>query len=443
MANQKQKTKSRFIFIVPSIALVAFIATYLVCGIVYADETNNNSIDQAIDEKQDQIKELDKKSETYRQMIELKQKKAQTLENQLRLMEADIASFERDIAELQKQIDETTAEIDNLKSQIEMKRKDIEQQKKILVQLIQAYYENDQDSLMEMLLKNANFSEFLGQAEYLAQTGEKVNSVLTSVVEAKNELDSQKKQLEIKKRKQKEDQGKISAKRNYLLGEQKSKEHLLLQTSGEEKKYQQLLAKIEKQKSELLGDISELSSEKSSDLAAVKATLKKPKHGLASTSWYFSQKDSRWKDQHIGFSNSLMKSYGCAVTSVAMVLRYHGVDIDPGLLSKQPIFYYDLIVWPQQWRGIKLASSTNHGNVSWSTIDKELKNKNPVIVFVKAKKKGAGHYVVIHSKDKKGKYIVHDPYWGANIFLDSTRALVSALYDSGTVIDQMIIYHEK
>ena len=116
-----------------------------------------------------------------------------------------------------------------------MKRKDIEQQKKILVQLIQAYYENDQDSLMEMLLKNANFSEFLGQAEYLAQTGEKVNSVLTSVVEAKNELDSQKKQLEIKKRKQKEDQGKISAKRNYLLGEQKSKEQLLLQTREKKK----------------------------------------------------------------------------------------------------------------------------------------------------------------------------------------------------------------
>ena len=64
--------------------------------------------------------------------------------------------------------------------------------------------------------------------------------------------------------------------------------------------------------------------------------------------------------------------------------------------------------------------------------------------FKRVKELLEGHVVTLETiKDKKGKYIVHDPYWGANIFLDSTRALVSALYDSGTVIDQMIIYHEK
>ena len=71
----------------------------------------------------------------------------------------------------------------------------------------------------------------------------------------------------------------------------------------------------------------------------------------------------------------------------------------------------------------------------------ELKNKNPVIVFVKSTKRGGGHYVVIHDKDKDGNYVVHDPYWGANIFLSSTKAYVGALYGSGVVVDQMIIYH--
>jgi len=88
-----------------------------------------------------------------------------------------------------------------------------------------------------------------------------------------------------------------------------------------------------------------------------------------------------------------------------------------------------------------LASTTSHGNIDWDTVDKEIKNNNPVIVFVKSTKKGAGHYVVIHSKDKNGEYVVHDPYWGSNIFLNSTRAYVSALYRGGTTIDQMIVYH--
>lgn len=230
-------------------------------------------------------------------------------------------------------------------------------------------------------------------------------------------------------------------KKRSLDNEQTSKEDLLGQTQGEEQKYQDLLTRVEEQKQGLLGDIDELSSEKSSELAAVEATLEKPKSGLASTKWYFSQRDSRWGDQHIGFSNTLMKSYGCAVTAVSMVFRYHGVDIDPGTLAQQPIFYHDLIVWPKSWKGVELVSSNGHGNIDWDVIDKEIKNKNPVIVFVKSTKRGAGHYVVVHGKDKNGDYVVHDPYWGSNIFLSSTKAYVGALYGSGTVVDQMIIYH--
>ena len=49
--------------------------------------------------------------------------------------------------------------------------------------------------------------------------------------------------------------------------------------------------------------------------------------------------------------------------------------------------------------------------------------------------------MVIHHKDDNGKYVVHDPYWGPNIFLDSTRENIGVLYGSSTSIDQMIIYH--
>ena len=74
-------------------------------------------------------------------------------------------------------------------------------------------------------------------------------------------------------------------------------------------------------------------------------------------------------------------------------------------------------------------------------MDKEIKAGNPVIIFIRANGRGAGHYVVVHNKDSKGRYIVHDPYWGANLFLDSTRENISTLYGSSTSIDQMIIYH--
>ena len=403
--------------------------------------TTNAADQEVIQDKQEKIEDLEQKAENYRQMIELNQNKAQTLGNQIKLMEGQISALERDVADIQQRIDATEQDIGSLSGQIETKKKDIEGQKIVLGQLLQAYYENDQDTLAEMLLKNSSFSEFMNQTEYISQTGSKVDEVLNSITDAKNTLEGAKKQLEAKNEEQKEQRGNINQKKMALDGEQTSKEQLLTDTNGEEQKYQQLLARVEEQKQELLGDIDELSQARSSDLAAVEATLKKPKSGLASTSWYFNQRDKRWGNQSIGYSNTLMKSYGCAVTAVSMVFNYHGTDINPGTLAKQPIFSRDLIVWPKSWKGTNLVSSTAHGNIDWDVVDQEIKNKNPVIVFVKSTRRGGGHYVVVHAKDKNGDYVVHDPYWGANIFLSSTRAYVGALYGSGTTVDQMIIYH--
>ncbi len=419
---------------------------FLTGRIVLAQSTTgtsatNASDQQQIENKQEQIDELQKKAESYRQMIEMKQGQAATLENQIKLMESQIKSLETDITGLQAEIDRTSGDIEVLSGAIEEKEKDMEVKKKILADVIQTYYEKNQDSLVEFFLRDVNLSEYLGQSDYISQTGVKVDEVLAAVTSARDDLAHDRKSLEKKNDEQKERQGKVLEKKRSLDNEQYSRQQLLVETQGAEQKYQDLLSRVEQQKQELLGDIEELSSEKSSELAEVEATLEKPKAGLASTSWYFSQRDSRWGSQHIGFSNTQMKSYGCAVTAVAMVFRYHGVNIDPGELAQQPIFYHDLIVWPDQWKGIKLSSSHGHGNIDWNVVDQELKNKNPVIVFVKAVKRGAGHYVVIHGKDKNGDYVVHDPYWGSNIYLKSTRRLVGALYNSPTEVDQMIIYH--
>jgi hypothetical protein len=106
------------------------------------------------------------------------------------------------------------------------------------------------------------------------------------------------------------------------------------------------------------------------------------------------------------------------------------------------MFYYDLIEWPGSWDpSITLASSNSHGNVSWSTIDSQIKGNHPVIVHINKTSGGGGHYVVITGKDSKD-YIVHDPYFGPNIYLGTSKSLVGKIgKDSATRIDQMIIYN--
>ncbi|MBD3299884.1 MAG: hypothetical protein GF347_00870, partial [Candidatus Moranbacteria bacterium] len=332
-------------------------------------------------------------------------------------------------------------EIKQLELKIEQKNKEIIKKQEILKSLINKIYHESNQSSVELMLEYDSLEDYFKEMEKLNGINEKTKNVLEGINEDKMELEHRRIEMNEKFQKLVSLKEESEQNKQYLDSQQDAKEDILKVTQGEEDKYQELLARVEEQRNMILGNFDQMASEHSGEIAAVKAKQKKPKTGLASTSWYYSQLDPRWADDNIGMSQTKMGQYGCAVTSVSMVLRYHGVMINPGVLAKQKIFYYDLIVWPSYWQGVKRVSSSGHGNVDWDVIDDEIKDGNPVIVFVGAKGRGAGHYVAIHGKDKNGEYVVHDPYWGPNIYLDSTRELISVLYGSSTYIDQMIVYH--
>ena len=407
------------------------------------DDSSAASLEGQIENKENELEEIESKIQTYESLVELKQQQQATLGSQIEIMEGEIKKAEGEISKAEREMSLAELEIKTLELKIKEKDISIEYNRKVLQELIKTIYHNSQNSTVELLLKYDSLGEFFSGEEQLNQVNDKTKEILDEINRVKYDLQN--------KRDEKEDKHeelerlKVKNKRNkfYLESEQNAKEGLLDTTQGEEEKYQELLSNLESQKQTLLGNIDEMTAEKSGELARVRSHQKKPKTGLASTSWYYSQRDSRWAGNNIGMSRTKMGSYGCAVTCVAMVLRYHGAKVDPGILAKQRIFYYDLIVWPGSWQGVERTSSTGHGNLDWKTIDKQLKKDNPVVVFVGASGRGAGHYVVIHGKDKKDKYVVHDPYWGSNIYLNSTKDNISALYGSGTYMDQMIVYEPK
>ena len=383
------------------------------------------------------IKDLEEKAKIYQQIIDIKQKQQDTLENQTAILEAEVSKLENETEMKKKEIDDLNSNITSLGKQIDETEVSIELQKKILGDLLQAYYENNNQDVITAFLSDKNLSSFMARDDRLVQVGDKTNEVLKNIKSLKSRLQDEKKSIESKKKEITDLFYQLQGKSADLNDKKDQKEALITQTQGEQTKYEKLLSKVEEQKQELL-DIDQLGSGLSTD-----AYDKPPSSAFASTSWYYSQRDSRWGDQNIGNTKTSMKSYGCAVTAVAMVFTYHNDSITPGALAKKKIFSSDLINWPSSSFGgeVSLSGGYSHGNISWSTIDSELKKKNPVIVYIQKTKGSGGHYVVIHTKMSNGKYIVHDPYWGANLYLDTSRALVGALSpSSGTKVDQMIIY---
>ena len=389
---------------------------------------------------QAKIDELNKKAETYRKILELKQQQSATLQNQLSLMDSNIDQLNGQIDLSSRKIDEINSEILDLEGKIKQQEGMLAMQKELLSQLVQMYYVYGNESLDNALLFQDKVADLFLRRDKLSQLQGKIGSSVQSINDIRENLQSQIPLLETRKQDLVSTQVSLKEKSNTLATVMDNKQDLLSQTKGEQSRYAQLLANVEAQKEELLS-IDELSI--AGGLSA--ASFEKPSSdSFASTTWYYSQKDPAWGNQKIGNSNSYMKDYGCAVTSVAMVLASHGSAVSPGNLAKQKIFSWDLIAWPTTFSSSKIvmtADGFSHNNINWSTIDKEIVTGNPVIVYIGKTAGKGGHYVVIHHKAKNGKYVVHDPYFGSNIYLDTSRALVGKMgVDSGTRVDQMIIY---
>jgi peptidoglycan hydrolase CwlO-like protein len=418
-----------------------FLAT-TVFGLAFFSSIKANDIDcgQLTGDDKKKCEILEKKAEDYQDLIDINNKQQSTLQKQMEIIDLEQVKTQKELSTTKSRAEELAIKINSLEGDIKYKENLMNYQKLILAGMMQSYYEYYQQGILDLVLINRNFSAILNQSDYLEQTSLKINEILESIEKIKTELEKQQGDLVDKKEENEKTKQELERKKSELLTNEAQKQNLLIKTQGEEAKYHQLLSRVEAQKRELF-NFSE-----ASNLAEVDASVgnyaKPDSKYWASTDWYFSQKDSRWGNKTIGNSNSLMKDYGCAVTSVSMTFRFAGASIDPGKMSKQKIFYYDLIKWPASWNpDIELTSSINHGNINWKTIDKEIANQHPVIVFIKKTNGRGGHYVVIHNKNSKD-YIVHDPYFGSNLYLGTSRALVGALgLNSGTKIDQMIIYH--
>lgn len=417
---------------------------FLLFDLVSAEDTVTLSEEEKekIEDANEELQKLNEKAETYEKILLLKQKQKSLLGNQIGSLNSEISNLKNDIKNNSQKIEEFTKKNEELQIEIARNEDLIRTQKKFLADILRAYQENNSGFLAKVMFSIENFSAISRHNDSLWQASDKIIEITRNLKSLQDQIKIS--QKEIIKNKDELVTAKIKLEEeNIKLNATKiQKSTLLVQTEGDEATYQSKLNKIEKQKQELLGDIDELYNANFAEISQFASGLEKPKTGLASTSWYYSQKDPRWGNETIGNSKSKMKDLGCAVTSVAMVFTTQGEKINPKQLSDKPIFSWDLINWPKTWNSLTLSSSTAHSGVNWSTIDNEIKNNNPVIIFINAKS-GAGHYVVVHHKADNGKYVVHDPYWGANIYLDSTIELLSKLYKvsiSKRAINQMILY---
>jgi len=157
---------------------------------------------------------------------------------------------------------------------------------------------------------------------------------------------------------------------------------------------------------------------------AVAATLFGQAGALADSSTSIAvmgQQDGAWAGAPLGTSTTdTIGSAGCAITSVAMMLRYYGMNTDPGafnawLTVASGYAFDDQLIW-------SAVDGYTVGRVRFSgwlgadlgLIDNELDAGRPVVAEVQLY--GNQHFVLLTGYSAEGGLVINDPW-----FADSVR----------------------
>jgi len=219
-------------------------------GAALTDDLQNE-----INQKQSQIQEMEKQIAQYQTMIKDTKNQGTTLKNEIYRMETQIKKLETEVRLTQTKISEASLKIKGLSSDISTQNIELEKQKNNISQILRQINEYDQNSPIELILSNTNFSDFLSQAQYVANLQEGVQQKLTSIKKLKVQLEEQKVQSEAQKTNLEGLKKELNGKTTVLDNQKDDKSDLLTTTKNQEKIYQASLVTLQKQRDQIENEI--------------------------------------------------------------------------------------------------------------------------------------------------------------------------------------------
>ncbi len=150
---------------------------------------------------------------------------------------------------------------------------------------------------------------------------------------------------------------------------------------------------------------------------------------------YFNQCRGHWSGNRLGTCGTTICRAGCAMSNVAMVLRYYGANADPGSLNSWLTSHggYQsgcLIRWGTAANYHSGTTFITYSGRNWGRLRAELNNGYPVIVRVN--NRGGQHWVLV-THYSGNTYYINDPGYS------SRKTLASY----GNTFMSMVIYHGR
>jgi murein DD-endopeptidase MepM/ murein hydrolase activator NlpD len=223
--------------------------------------------DQIVAKKQ-QVAELAKKIKESQAQIDALQNSADTLENEIAILDNQIAKNELDISSSQAQIDQTTLELAELNARVTANEQRIETDKGMLGDLIRKIAREDDRSALQTLFLADNLSAIFERAKSLNDLQGDMLGAVKRIEEEKavleqNKADATAKNISLRKQKEELEMDKVR-----LLEARDSKQMIMDKTRNSESRYQDLVAGLRDESSDVTSDLVSLEEQAKARIAA-------------------------------------------------------------------------------------------------------------------------------------------------------------------------------
>jgi len=199
------------------------------------------SVDDLKQDLENQIRQKEQEIGQYQSSINQNKQKAKSLQSDISILEDQISQIRVEISQVDLMIQKSTLNIQGVDSQIDDLENKVNQKKDLLGEYLRTMAQYDQESLLEVILKNNKFSDFFDELNSLETVQEQIQSILVAVRVLKDELRGQKDELEGQRDVQNRLKTvQLSQKRGVEV-KQWQKEDLLDKTKGEEYLYRQMI----------------------------------------------------------------------------------------------------------------------------------------------------------------------------------------------------------
>lgn len=207
---------------------------------------------------QDKLKKLNDQIKSIQTQINGTRQQSASLAGEIKIYNSQIQSTELAISAKETQIDDTNLQIKEIELQVQRRQTELEKNKKILSGLIVQLSAMGDSEWVKVFAGSGSFSEFYDQAQYVGKINEKVTQLVKNIKSIKQKLQEQQKDLEAKAAELTQLKGELEVSRTALEQQAKSKQILLDQTKGQERKYQALYSESKKAEAELEKEVQNL-----------------------------------------------------------------------------------------------------------------------------------------------------------------------------------------